>query len=98
MLTHTVQFRFKPGLSESDKAGFMEALHALSGIPGVLDFGIFRQVSAGNSFEYLATMRFRTSEAYQAYNSHSQHTAFINEQWMPKVEAFLEGDYLEWQA
>ncbi len=98
MLTHTVQFRFKPGLSEIDKASFMEALHALSGIPGVLDFGIFRQVSPGNSFEYLATMRFRTSEEYQAYNSHSQHKTFIKDQWIPKVEAFLEGDYLEWHA
>jgi len=98
MITHTVQFRFKPGLLESDKAAFMEAMHGLSSIPGVLDFGIFQQISTGNNFEYLATMRFRTREEFQTYSDHPQHAAFIQEQWKPKVEAFLEGDYLEWQA
>ena len=98
MITHTVQFRFKPGLSESDNAAFMEALQGLSVIPGVQDFGIFQQVSTGNSFEYLATMRFRTHEEYRAYSDHPQHVAFIRNQWTPKVGAFLEGDYLEWQA
>ena len=98
MITHTVQFRFKPGLSETEKASFMEVLHGLSSIPGVLNFGIFQQVSAGNNFEYLATMRFRGREEYQAYSDHPRHAAFIKDQWVPKVEAFLEGDYLEWQA
>ena len=98
MLTHTVQFKFKAGLSDREKADFMEVLHALSSIPGVSDFGIFQQVSTGNSFEYLATMRFRSREEYQTYNDHPQHAAFIKDQWIPKVEAFLEGDYLEWQA
>jgi antibiotic biosynthesis monooxygenase (ABM) superfamily enzyme len=98
MITHTVQFRFKQGLSELDKADFMTALHHLSTIPGVLDFGIFQQVSQGNSFEYLATMRFKNSEDYQKYTRDPQHTSFIDKEWIPKVEAFLEGDYLEWQA
>ena len=98
MLTHTVQFRFKPGLTENEKADFMTALHNLSSIRGVLDFGIFQQVSTGNSFQYLATMRFLTKEEYQAYSIHPQHTSFIETQWIPKIESFLEGDYLEWQA
>lgn len=98
MLTHTVQFRFKAGLSDKDKVEFMDALHALSAIPGVLDFGIFNQVSHGNSFEYLATMRFHTRSEYDAYSKHPQHMDFINQQWIPKIDSFLEGDYVEWQA
>ena len=98
MLTHTVQFRFKPGLPETDQVEFMTALHDLSRIPEVKDFGIFQQVSAGNSFQYLATMRFDSAAEYQVYSAHPQHTAFINDQWFPKIESFLEGDYLEWQA
>jgi hypothetical protein len=98
MITHTVQFRFKPGVSESDIAAFMEALQGLSVIPGVQDFGIFQQVSPGNSYAYLATMKFRTQEEYRTYSGHPQHLAFIHDQWIPKIEAFLEGDYLEWQA
>ena len=98
MLTHTVQFRFKSGLSDREKASFMEILHELSTIPGVRDFAIFQQVSAGNSFEYLATMRFGTQVEYDEYIAHPRHKAFIDTEWIPKVEAFLEGDYLEWQA
>lgn len=98
MLTHTVQFRFKAGLSEQDKASFMQALHDLSNIPGVRDFAIFNQVSQGNSFEYLATMRFSTTEEYRSYSDHPQHAAFISQQWLPKIDSFLEGDYTEWEA
>ena len=98
MITHTVQFRFKQGLSTDETAAFMNALHDLSSIPGVLDFGIFEQVNAGNTFQYLATMRFKTREVYQAYSDHPQHRAFIKDQWIPKIDSFLEGDYLEWQA
>jgi len=98
MITHTVQFSFQPNLAETEIAAFMVALHALSSIPGVHDFGIFSQVSHGNSFEYLATMRFQTREDYRAYGVHPQHAAFLETQWIPKVGSFLEGDYVEWEA
>ena len=81
-----------------EKASFMEALQALSSIPSVLDFGIFQQVSPSNTFQYLATMRFRSQADYDAYSTHTRHIAFIKHQWGPKIDAFLEGDYREWQA
>jgi heme-degrading monooxygenase HmoA len=98
MLTHTVQFRFKSNISETERERFMEALHGLSSIPGVQDFGIFNQKNQGNSFEYLATMRFQTQAEYQAYSSHPRHSSFIATHWIPKIDTFLEGDYEEWQA
>jgi hypothetical protein len=38
-------------------------------------------------------MAFADQQAYETYNNHSLHTAFIEKYWIPGVEDFLETDY-----
>ena len=37
-------------------------------------------------------MRFANQAAYDAYNDHAAHVAFVADRWVPEVEAFMEHD------
>jgi hypothetical protein len=38
-------------------------------------------------------MEFADQAAYQGYNDHPVHVAYVRDRWIPEVEAFLEIDY-----
>lgn len=38
-------------------------------------------------------MEFADQPAYDAYNAHPVHIAFVRERWVPEVADFLEIDY-----
>jgi Stress responsive A/B Barrel Domain len=94
MIKHSVIFTFKSDLSNSEKDAFFEAADALRNIPDVKNFEILKQISPKNKFEYGIAMEFETEEQYQTYNSHPQHTAFVQDFWMKSVEDFLEIDFI----
>ena len=39
-------------------------------------------------------MYFDDQSAYDSYNSHPDHRAFVNDVWLPNVADFLELDYV----
>ncbi len=97
MIRHTVAFRLRhPPGSDGETAFLADAL-CLGGIPGVRNFERLRQVSEKNQFAFGFSMEFADGEAYDAYNSHPVHTAFVADRWVPEVEAFQETDYQPWE-
>ena len=39
-------------------------------------------------------MEFDDDAAYQGYNNHPAHAAFVRDRWVPEVTAFMEIDYV----
>ena len=38
-------------------------------------------------------MEFENAQAYEDYNRHPDHVAFVKTRWIPEVSDFLELDY-----
>lgn len=77
MFVHTVQFTWKPGVTESDLAGIREALSALPGqIPEIKHyiFGSDAGVSQGN-FDFAIVAQFDNESDWRVYNDHPVHDA-----------------------
>lgn len=92
MIRHTVAFRLRhPAGSEAER-DFLAANAALGRIPGVERFELLRQVSPKNEFTFGVSMEFADQAAYDAYNTHPDHVAFVQHRWVPEVEDFLEID------
>lgn len=94
MIRHTVAFTLRhPAGSEGERDFFKEAL-VLSEIPGVRNFEQLRQVSRKCAFTFGFSMEFHDQAAYDAYNSHPLHTAFVETFWNTQVVDFQETDYV----
>ena len=93
MIRHTVAFRLKHPAGSPAEADFLAAASVLETIPGVERFERLRQVSLKNEYRFGFSMEFADQGAYDAYNSHPDHVAFVRDRWIPEVEAFLEIDY-----
>jgi Stress responsive A/B Barrel Domain len=94
MIRHTVQFKLKHQPGSPDEGKFLAAALQLAKIPGVTNFEQLRQVSAKNPYAFNFSMEFADQEAYDGYNNHPSHTSFVNDRWVPEVEAFLEADFV----
>jgi hypothetical protein len=93
MIRHTVVFRLKHQRGSAEERSFLEAGMALADIPGVQKFEQLRQVSPKNDYHFGYSMEFADQAAYQRYNDHPAHVAYVRGRWIPEVEAFLEIDY-----
>ncbi len=94
MIQHTVAFRLKHAAGSAAEAKFLADAMILAGIPGVDAFERLRQVSPKNDFRFGFSFTFADQAAYDAYNIHPDHVAFVRDRWIPEVEAFLEIDYI----
>jgi hypothetical protein len=94
MIRHTVVFRLKHVPGSDAERDFLQAACALAGIEGVRKFECLRQVSTKNAFTFGLSMEFDDVAAYAFYNDHPEHTAFVQERWIPEVEEFMEIDYV----
>lgn len=93
MIRHTVAFRLKHPRGSAEERSFLEAGMALAKIPGVERFEQLNQVSPKNDFHFGYSMEFADRAAYQGYNDHPLHVAYVRDRWIPEVEDFLEIDY-----
>jgi hypothetical protein len=94
MIRHTVVFRLKhPSGSEAEHS-FLQAGLMLARIPGVERFESLRQVSRKNDYRFGFSMEFVDQAAYDGYDKHPDHVAFVQNRWIPEVEAFMEIDYV----
>jgi heme-degrading monooxygenase HmoA len=98
MIRHIVPFRLKHAKGSAEEAGFLAASHKLADIPGVEQFELLRQISPKNDFDFCVSMAFADQAAYQAYNDHPDHIAFVQTRWLPEVADFMEIDLNAEQA
>lgn len=94
MIRHTVAFRLHHPAGSDQERSFLEAAEALADLPGVERFEQLDQVSPKNSFTFGFSMEFADQSAYDGYNSHPVHVAFVRDRWAPEVDDFLELDYV----
>ncbi|MFB9311032.1 hypothetical protein BJY17_003150 [Agromyces hippuratus] len=94
MIRHTVAFRLRHPSGSTAERSFLVDAESLAAIPGVEHFEQLRQVSAKNGFSFGFSMEFADQAAYDAYNEHPVHVAFVRDRWAAEVEDFLELDYV----
>ena len=94
MIVHSVIFSLKHDKGSKAEMDFLRAAEVLIGIPGVQNFEKLRQVSAKNTYDFGFSMQFADQVAYDFYNTHPDHTAFVQGRWIPEVAKFLEIDYV----
>jgi LAS superfamily LD-carboxypeptidase LdcB len=94
MITHTVAFRLRHARGSDHETAFLHEALALAGIPGVEDFQQMRQVGKKVAYDFGFSMRFADQSAYDAYNDHPVHVAFVRDRWAAEVADFIELDYL----
>ncbi len=92
MIRHAAIFRLKHANGSAEEKSFLEALGKLRHIPGVEQFEIARETSPKNDFDYAISMMFADQRAYDGYNDHPDHVAFVQTRWLPEVAAFMEHD------
>jgi len=92
MIRHAALFRLHHAAASPEELSFLEALNALSAIPGVESFEIAREVSPKNDFVFAVSMIFADQAAYDGYNNHPKHIDFVQTRWLPEVAAFMEHD------
>ena len=80
--------------TEPRRFGNLASAMILKTIPGVQAFERLRQVSPKNDYAFGFSMEFADQAAYDAYNTHPDHVAFVRGRWIPEVAAFMEIDYI----
>ncbi len=94
MIRHTVVFRLNHPKGSQAEAAFLKAADILIAIPGVEKFEKLSQVSPKNDYSFGFSMEFANQAAYDFYNTHPDHVAFVQGRWIPEVAKFLEIDYV----
>jgi hypothetical protein len=91
---HTVSFVLVHSQGSGEEADFLAAAARLADVvPGVEAFEVLREVSPKNPFVHGLSMEFADRAAYNAYNEHPEHVAFVQDRWLAEVSDFLEIDY-----
>lgn len=94
MIRHTVAFTLKHAKGSDEEKKFLEDALVLTQIPGVQKFERLRQVSPKNNFSFGFSMEFADQAAYDTYNGHPLHVAFVRDRWLVEVSDFMEIDYV----
>ncbi|NMA96583.1 MAG: Dabb family protein [Phyllobacteriaceae bacterium] len=94
MIRHTVVFTLKHEAGSAEERAFLEAALVLQAIPDVGKFERLRQVSPKADYAFGFSMEFADQAAYDGYNSHPDHVAFVRDRWVPEVDRFQEIDYV----
>jgi len=94
MIRHTVSFRLRHAAGSPAERAFLDDADVLHAIPGVERFERLVQVNPKNEFAFGFFMEFADQAAYDAYDGHPTHRAFVAERWVQEVESFLEADYV----
>lgn len=92
MIRHAALFRLKHPGGSPQEASFLAALGDLRDLPGVQDFLISRETSPKNPYDFAVSMVFADQAAYDGYNNHPGHVAFVEGRWIPEVAEFMEHD------
>jgi hypothetical protein len=93
-IQHMVIFDLKHEAGSAEAIKFLkDSVDILTPIPGVQQFQAFNQVSSKNDFSYGFSMVFADQQAYDGYNIHPDHVAYVEERFKTEVTRFLEIDF-----
>ncbi|NBD27516.1 Dabb family protein [Paenibacillus glycinis] len=93
-IQHMVIFNLKHEAgSEAAEKFLQDGKRALTSIPVVKNFSVFKQVSPKNDYDYGFSMIFDNQADYETYNAHPLHVDFVETRWVPEVSRFLEIDF-----
>ncbi len=92
-IRHTVVFTLSHPEGSPEEADFLATAAKLAAIDGVEAFEILRETSPKNDYRFGISMEFADRSAYEAYNAHPDHVAFVQGRWLPEISEFLEIDY-----
>ena len=92
MIRHSVVFTLKHPQGSPEETKFLEDALILAKIPTVRNFERLREVSTKNGFKFGFSMEFENRAAYDAYNTHPDHVAFVRDRWQTEVADFMEID------
>jgi Stress responsive A/B Barrel Domain len=92
VIRHAALFRLRHTTGSPEETDFLTALAGLAAVPGVQDFQIARETSPKNPFAFVVAMSFADQAAYDGYNGHPSHVAFVAGRWVPEVAEFMEHD------
>ena len=92
-IRHTVVFTLSHAHGSAEEADFLATAAKLAAIDGVEEFEILRETSPKNGFRFGISMEFADGAAYEAYDGHPDHVAFVQGRWLPEVSEFLGIDY-----
>jgi len=95
MIRHTVVFTLKHPQGSAAEKKFLEDALVLTQIPTVQKFERLKQVSVKNGFKFGFSMEFTDQAAYDTYNGHPIHVAFVRDRWKTEVSDFMEIDYVK---
>ena len=95
MIRHTVVFTLKHPQGSAAEKTFLEDALVLTQIPTVQKFERLKQVSVKNGFKFGFSMEFADQAAYDTYNNHPIHVAFVRDRWKAEVSDFMEIDYVK---
>ena len=95
MIRHTVIFTLKHRQNSAEERKFLGDALVLTQIPTVQNFERLKQVSAKNGFKFGFSMEFADQAAYDLYNDHPIHVAFVRDRWKAEVSDFMEIDYVK---
>lgn len=92
-IRHMALFTLKYSVGSAEIEAFLkDGADILSAIPVVQKFEVLRQVSAKCEYDFGFSMEFENQEAYETYNNHPSHQAFVKERWDTEVVKFQEID------
>ncbi len=92
-IRHMALFTLKYSEESAEIEAFLkDGADILSAIPVVHNFEVLRQVSAKCEYDFGFSMEFENQEAYETYNNHPSHQAFVKERWDTEVVKFQEID------
>ena len=83
-IRHTVAFTLGHEEGSKEERDFLATAARLAEIPGVEAFEVLREVSPKNGFRFGLSMEFADQAAYDGYNEHPTHVAFVQERWLPR--------------
>ncbi|PZE22362.1 Dabb family protein [Paenibacillus xerothermodurans] len=93
-IKHIVIFTLKYDMDLEESQAFLrDSEAALTAIPYVERFEVFRQVSNKTDYDFGFSMEFADLAAYEAYSSHPDHVAYVKNLWNEEVLRFLEIDF-----
>jgi hypothetical protein len=93
MIRHTVVFSLNHAKGSDAEKAFLKAADVLTEIPDVMKFEKLRQTGKKNDYDFGLSMEFKDQAAYDAYNFHPKHVAFVKTCWNLEVSRFMEIDY-----
>jgi len=94
MITHTVYFKLKHEKGSEAERIFIQKALDLGAISTVRNLKCVKEVSPKNNFDHGLIMQFENQDAYDTYNNHPDHVAFVENVWKKEVEDFMEIDYV----